>query len=263
VTRPAVAAMTGGNDAGLSEAPPPAFGPHPAQGRVFTATRAVRTTDVTLDGRLRLDALARYLQDAAEDDVADAGLRERYDWLVRRVAVAIRGYPARGEPLELTTFCSATGPRWAERTTTVSASGRDLMQARALWAAVARDTGRSVPLGPAFHRLYGEAAHGRTVSARLFHPGPPAPDAAQQGRTWPLRASDLDMAGHVNNSVHWAAVEDVLAEAAWLPASAELEYHRPVLAGHHPRLVASQERDHLWCWLLDGGQRLASARLTR
>jgi acyl-ACP thioesterase len=259
VTRPAASTVPG--EATVT-AQAPAFVPHPARGRVFTAARVVRSTDVTPEGRLRLDALARYLQGAAEDDLADADWREPYDWLVRRVAVAIRGYPARGEPLELATFCSATGPRWAERTTTVRGSGRDLMQARAVWVAVARCDGRSVPLGAAFHRLYGEAARERAVSARLSHPGPPAQDG-QPGRAWPLRASDFDMAGHVNNSVHWAAVEDVLAGAGWLPASAEIEYHRPILAGPDPRLVTFQERDHLWCWLLDGAQRLASARLTR
>lgn len=251
---------------GEAQAPAPEFAPHPHRGRVFTAARVVRSAEVTPDGRLRLDALARYLQEAAEDDVADTDWRAPCDWLVRRVAVAIRGYPARGEPLELATFCSATGPRWAERTTTVRGSGRDLIQARAVWVAVAYPDGRPVPLGPAFHRLYGEAAQGRTVSARLSHPGPPLTEGrpgSQAGRAWPLRTSDFDLAGHVNNSVHWAAVEDVLAGSGWLPTAAELEYHRPILAGHDPRLVAVLERDHLWCWLLGGAQRLASAHLTR
>ena len=146
MTRPAVT-IASGADPVSGDAP--VFAQRPPHGRVFTASRTVRSTDVTPDGRLRFDALARYLQAVAEDDVGDAGLTEPYVWLVRRLAVAIRGYPARGEPLELTTFCSATGPRWAERTTTVNASGRDLMQGRAIYAAVARDGRHSVPLGPA------------------------------------------------------------------------------------------------------------------
>ncbi len=83
-------------------------------------------------------------------------------------------------------------------------------------------------------------------------------------RAWPLRASDFDTAGHVNNSVHWAAVEDVLAGPGhdWLPAGAELEYRRPILPGHDPRLVTSRAGDDLWVWLLNGTQRLASARLS-
>jgi acyl-ACP thioesterase len=111
-----------------SVAPPaPAFLPDPAHGRVFGVSRPVRSTEVTPGGRLRLDALARYLQEAAEDDLADAGWQEPYDWLVRRVVLAIGGYPVHGESLRLRTFCSAIGPRWVERTTTVSRSGSDLM----------------------------------------------------------------------------------------------------------------------------------------
>ena len=87
------------------------FLPPPAAGRVFTAGYPIRRTDVTPGGRLRLDALARYVQDVAEDDVADSGLAEPYGWLVRRCALTIRGYPRRGQRLRLATFCSAIGPR--------------------------------------------------------------------------------------------------------------------------------------------------------
>jgi acyl-ACP thioesterase len=231
----------------------------PARGRVFAVSRVVRSTEVTPGGRLRFDALARYLQEAAEDDLADAGWREPYDWLMRRVTVIIRSYPAHGEPLRLSTFCSALGPRWAERTTTVTSSGTDVMQARAVWVAVAHADGRATPLGAAFHRLYGTAARGRTVSARLSHPGPPG---SRAGRAWPLRASDFDTAGHVNNAIHWAAVEDILAGIDWLPASAELEYRRPILPGCEPQLVTSPGLHHLSCWLLNGTQQLSSALLT-
>lgn len=244
----------------------PAFAPLPTGGRVFAVSRLVRSTEVTPGGRLRFDALARYLQDAAEDDLADAGWDEPSVWLLRRMAVAVRGYPAHGDPLALTTFCSATGPRWAERTTTVASSGRDLIQARAVWAVVARADGRPVPLGDAFLGRYGAAAQGRTVSARLTHPGPSAPPpghAPAPGQAWPLRASDFDTAGHVNNAIHWAAVEDTMAGLSWLPARAELEYHRPILPGHKPQLVTSHTPDRLSCWLINGTQRLASAQLAR
>jgi acyl-ACP thioesterase len=242
-----------------SGSPAPAFVPDPARGRVFAVSRDVRSSEVTPGGRLRFDALARYLQDAAEDDLAEAGWREPYGWLVRRVSVAISGYPAHGDPLSIRTFCSATGPRWAERTTTVTRSGTDLMQAVAVWAAVGREDGRPVPLGPEFHRLYGGATEGRTVSARLSLPGPPG----QASRAWPLRASDFDTAGHVNNAIAWAAAEDLLAGLDWLPARAELEYRRPILPGCDVRLAASHAPDQLSCWLLNGTQTLASAQLSR
>jgi acyl-ACP thioesterase len=236
------------------------FMSRPVAGRVFTTQRQVRNTDVTPAGRLRFDALARYLQEAAEDDLADAGWNEPYYWLVRKTAVTIREFPRFGARVRLQTFCSATGPKWAERTTTVGGPDGDLLQATAVWAAVARSDGRPAALGPEFHRLYGGAAQGRSVSVRLSHPPPPA---SPSGGDWPLRASDFDTAGHVNNAIHWAAVEDVLAGLDWLPDAAELEYHRPVLPGCDPYLAASHEKNQVSLWLLDGSQRLASARLSR
>lgn len=243
---------------------------------MFAASRPVRSTDVTPAGRFRLDALARFLQDVAEDDVAETGWQAPYGWLLRRCSVAIRGYPGAGERLGLRTFCSGTGPRWAERTTTVSASGGDLMQATAIWVAADLATGRPCPLGEDFRRIYGPATQGRSVSARLSLPGPesvlPEPPPPGAGRDWPVRASDLDTAGHVNNSVHWAAVEEVLAGLGWLPATAELEYHRPILPASRPRLLTApcgpltgpgELTGGVCIWLLDGAERLVSGRLTR
>jgi acyl-ACP thioesterase len=243
----------------LLQRPSPEFRADPLQGRVFTTIRQVRSTDVTPAGRLRLDSLARYLQQAAEDDVSDAGWDGPYLWLLRRVAVAIRGYPAHRERISLRTYCSATGPRWAERTTTVSGADGDLIQSTAIWVAVSAGDGRPVPLGETFQRVYGPSTGGRQVSARLSHPGLPGSAAA---RPWPLRAADFDTAGHVNNSIHWAAMEDELAGVDWLPGHAELEYHRPILPVAEPELVSRPEPGELRAWLRDGPQRLASAWLT-
>ena len=235
-----------------------AFLPDPDAGRIYFASRTVRTTDVTATARLRLDGIARYLQEAAEDDVLDAGWDEARDWLLRSCALTLRGYPALGDRVRLRTFCSALGPRWAERTTTLAGDHGDLIQARAVWVAVARQTGAPAPLGAAFHRVYAASAQGRKVSARLVHS---CPDASPQGRPWPLRASDFDPAGHVNNTIAWAAAEDALSGLAWPPGLAEIEYHQPILPGCEPRLVTSRSPAQLEVWLMAETGLLASARL--
>ena len=246
---------------------PPPFRPDPA-GRVYTTRRIVRSTDVVPSGRLRLDALARYLQTAAEDDVADAGLTEPVVWLVRRCELRILALPAMGERLTVATFCSGTGARWAERTTTLSrADGRPVVQATAVWAAVGRADGRPVPPSPAFLAIYGEAAGGRVVSVRLSHP---RPDAALDGngadlstppRDWPLRAVDFDTAGHVNNAVHWAVVEDELAAGGRLPGTAVIEYQRAIMPGCRPQVRTRRRPGRTMLWLVDGERVLASASL--
>jgi acyl-ACP thioesterase len=247
---------------------PPAFRPDPAAGRIYGTRRIVRSTDVVPSGRLRLDALARYLQTAAEDDVADAGLTEPVVWLVRRCELRILELPVMGERLAVATFCSGTGPRWAERTTTLSRpGGQPLVQATAVWAAVGRADGRPVAPSPAFLAIYGEAAGGRVVSVRLSHPRPAAAldgngaDISTPPHDWPLRAADFDTAGHVNNAVHWAVVEDELAAGGPLPGTAEIEYQRAIMPGSRPSVRTSRGADGTMLWLLAGERVLASARL--
>jgi acyl-ACP thioesterase len=243
----------------------PEFGPsgfraEPAVGRVYAGQRIVRSTDVTAGGRLRLDALARYLQTVAEEDVADSGFDAPVVWLVRRCVLTIGRLPPMTDRITLRTFCSGTGPRWAERTTTVADQGGELLQATAVWAAVSRDTGRPVPLDDGFMTIYGESARDRRVSVRLSHARPVQPP---RGRPWPLRAADFDTAGHVNNAISWAAVEDVLADRdGWLPRRAAVEYPRAILPGCAPVLAATGDNGDVSMWLLDGDQPLSSARLT-
>ncbi|HSZ99572.1 MAG TPA: acyl-ACP thioesterase domain-containing protein [Streptosporangiaceae bacterium] len=249
----------------------PAFRPEPPAGRIYATRRIVRSTDVVPSGRLRLDALARYLQTAAEDDVADAGLAEPVVWLVRRCELRITELPGMGERISVRTFCSGTGPRWAERTTTVArADGQQLVQATAVWAAVGRADGRPVPLSAGFTAIYGASAAGRVASVRLSHRRPGTAGYSGNGaaggappRDWPLRVADFDTAGHVNNAVHWAVVEDELAVTGWLPSLAEVEYQRAIMPGCLPRLVTDRQDGQTTLWLLDGQRVLASARLAR
>jgi acyl-ACP thioesterase len=237
---------------------------------VFQGRRHVRATDATATGRLRLDGLARFLQDVALDDVAETGWQPPYGWLLRRCAVTVREYPRVADQVRLRTFCSGTGPRWAQRTTTVSGGGDGaaVIQAVALWVAVDHASGQPCSLGEDFYRFYGEATQGHRVSARLELP---APDRGAAARDWPTRAADFDTAGHVNNTVYWAALEDVIRETrADPPRRALLECHRPVLPADRPVLrtaVVPPSPDgpgHTGAWLTDpGGEiRYASARLT-
>ncbi|HEX3750680.1 MAG TPA: acyl-ACP thioesterase domain-containing protein [Streptosporangiaceae bacterium] len=240
------------------------FTPEPPDGRVYEGHQLVRSIDVRPDGRFRFDALARALQEVAVDDVTDTGWRAPYTWLLRRCAITVHGYPRFGGKLTLRTFCSATGPRWAQRTTIVAGADGPLIQSVAIWAAVDLATGQPVPLGEDFFQYYGPATQGQKVSARLSLPKPPHPGATE-ARPWPLRAADFDPAGHANNAIAWAAVEDVLAMMDWLPALAEMEYHRPMLPGCTPRLMASAHDGagdrEVFAWLMDGDERLATARL--
>ena len=83
-----------------------------------------------------------------------------------------------------------------------------MFEAIAIWVHTDPATGAPSPLPAGFDAVWGVTAAGRKVSARLRHPAPP-PDAPR--RAWPLRATDIDVVGHVNNAAYWAAIEEELA----------------------------------------------------
>ena len=195
----------------------------PTQGRRYIVSRRVGLGDVDRSGRLRLDSLAAYLQDVASEDADVSGLDDVFGWIVRRVEVRISRWPRLAETLTLTTFCAGTGSRWAERRTSIhGAEGEAVeggaIEAAALWVAIdAR--GRPVRLSEQFQAIYGEAAAGREVSARLSLPARPA---VVESREWPLRRVDFDVLGHVNNAAHWCAVEELVGDRR--PRAATIEF---------------------------------------
>jgi acyl-ACP thioesterase len=199
----------------------------PARGRRFETSRRVRLADADPSGRLRLDALARFLQDIGNDDTADAGHDASTPWVTRRTTVRADAWPRIGERLEVTTWCGGIGSHFAERRTTLR-SPTATVEVAATWVHVDEATGRPARLPEWFLDTYGEAADGRRITARLAHGSPPD-DAATQ--PWPVRWADLDVVGHMNNAAYWEAVEEVCHQHALVPTFAEVEYAAGIDAG--------------------------------
>ena len=233
--------------------------PRPTSGRVVTRTRTVRLGDVDDRGRLRLDATARYLQDVATDDANEAALDDTFGWVVRRTLIDVRRAAALDERVELATFCSGTGRSWAERRTSIIGERGASIEAVSLWIRIDPRTGRPTGLGDQFLAVYGAAAQGRLVSTRLALDRPPA-DASR--RPWPVRRVDLDPLRHVNNAVHWAAVEETLPDGSRC-GTGQIEYLRPIDAGIEVDLVATADNGRARsAWLLSDDAVFTAARWT-
>jgi acyl-ACP thioesterase len=222
--------------------------PRPAVGRVFESTRVVRLGDSSPGGRLRLDAVARYLQDIANDDARDAQLDDATTgWIVRRTTIDVVEFPTFLETLTLSTWCGGVGSRWAERRTSIVGEHGGRIDTTTIWVFVDTKSGRPTVLPQQFHDVYGEACGGRKVRANLRHGN--APDGADT-RSWPVRFCDFDVLGHMNNANYWQVVEEELARRRDLraPLRAEVEHRDGLLPGTDP-LVRVVDRDHsleLW-----------------
>ena len=238
-------------------------------GRRFETSRRVRLADADPSGRLRLDALARFLQDIGNDDTADALARLRsaragHDaaapWVTRRTTIEVDSWPRIGERLEVTTWCGGIGSHFAERRTTLrSATGT--VEAAATWVHVDVASGRPARLPQWFHDTYAAAAAGRRITARLRHS---APSPSAETQPWPIRWTDLDVVGHVNNASYWEAVEEVCHQRGLVPSFAEVEYAGGIDPGDDVSLLsvgATPPGIESACaiWLVVGGSVRGSA----
>jgi acyl-ACP thioesterase len=217
--------------------------PIPAQGRTFVESRRVRLTDMDARGRLRLDAVARFLQEIAIDDVDETGWgAPEHLWFVRRMRVDVLEPFLADRAVELVTWCSglatvAAGRRWA---LTGDRGGR--IEVDSVWIHL---DAQQRPARITQFEAYAEAAAGRRVSPRpqLADPATDAPRSP-----WPLRASDVDLHGHVNNTVYWQAIEHALHGAGpepQRPLRARVEFRDPLDLGDPLELAVTGNEHHL------------------
>ena len=157
-------------------------------------------------------------------------------WVVRRTRIRVNRFPRFGEHFALTTFCSGLGRMWAERRTDIARVGdedssRPDVEAVSLWVHLDAEHWRPSTLTAAELETYGGAAPSRRVSARLRHP---APATVGAGAPWTFRATDCDIADHVNNAAYWQPLEEELLTGGDPDPDrldVEIEYRTPAQPG--------------------------------
>lgn len=257
-----------------------AEGPKPlsdrkAGARFFEAAYRVRTGDVDQDMRVRLDSVARYLQDVANDNIEATDFwRSDPFWIVRRTVVdVIRPF---SWPATVTAqrWCGALSTRWtnmrvrltaAHETNLFNPEPREdgLIETEAFWILV-NDQGFPTRLTDEAFEMLSSMTDEHRLRWKAMNPEKAPEQGSEPDREHVLRAVDYDPFKHLNNAAYLAVLEDeVLAHPELIdgPHRMVIEYLRPVVPGSRITVRRLREDDRLTLWLLLGEEKTVAATI--
>ncbi|WP_067567095.1 acyl-[acyl-carrier-protein] thioesterase [Nocardia acidivorans] len=244
--------------------------PLPQEGMGFASAWPVRAGDVDPYQRLRFDAVARYLQDIAWEEM-HSGFFHRTDpaWIVRRTIVDVVRPIHWPERVELTRWCSAMSTRWTNMRVRITSENGGLIETEGFWININEFTNMPTRISDE-----GLAELARTTSEHRLRWRPMltdhTPPESDTDLTYPVRATDIDQYNHVNNAAYWQAVEQYLVDYPKLvagPHRAVIEYIAPVLARQHvtvrSRYEPGDRTGHpvLRLWFVVGGITTTTVRI--
>ncbi|MGC4933973.1 acyl-[acyl-carrier-protein] thioesterase [Gordonia sp. DT30] len=248
---------------------PAAFDPLPARkdgARHFEAGYRIRTGDVDQQMRVRLDAVARYLQDVANDniDATDFGDTDPF-WIVRRTVIdVIRPF---SWPAAITAqrWCGALSTRWTNMRVRLTAEHETnrfnpqprpagLIETEAFWINV-NDLGMPSRLSDEAFEMLSSMTDVHRLRWKPMNPETaPAPELLDlPDREHVLRSTDFDPFKHLNNAAYLEAIEDELIDHPDLidgPHRTVIEYLRPIVPGTPLTLRRVREPDRLLVWMM-------------
>lgn len=181
----------------------------------FQQTRKIDYFQTATDGRIKLDALVRILQNAALDHVHEADRDARviiaagYAWILNKVILDIARYPVYGETVTVNTWHRGTKGFKSYREYEILAGNQRVATAASSWLFLDLARRKVVKVPKETDALYGVVptmALDRDIEA--WKPDKNlVPDESMEIIT---RRSDYDMLGHVNNAVYFDYLDTLL-----------------------------------------------------
>ena len=246
--------------------------------RFFEATYRVRTGDVDQDMRVRLDAVARYLQDVANDNIEATELGDSDPfWIVRRTVVDVIKPISWPATVTAQRWCGSLSTRWTNMRVRLTAEHQTnrfnpepresgLIETEAFWINV-NDQGMPSRISDDAFELLSSMTDEHRLRWKSLNPekAPDAEGASADDREHVLRSTDFDPFKHLNNAAYLEAVEDELVEHLDLidgPHRLVIEYLRPIVPGTPITLRRVREPERLLLWMLipddDGEDQVAA-----
>ncbi|NMO04599.1 acyl-ACP thioesterase [Gordonia sp. TBRC 11910] len=244
--------------------------------RFFEAGYRVRTDDVDQAMRVRLDAVARFLQDAANDNLDATPFVETDPyWIVRRTIIDVIEPISWPGEVSVERWCGALSTRWTNmrvRVTSKHETNRfnpgsrpdGLIETEGFWINV-NEQGMPSRITDHALELLGETALETRLRWKSMNQDTAPDDVVLPDRPHVLRVTDFDPFRHLNNAAYLEAVEDELADHPDLverPHRLVIEYLRPIVPGTELTLRRRRTADKLEVWIQMGSAKTVAATVS-
>ncbi|GAA4403164.1 acyl-[acyl-carrier-protein] thioesterase [Tsukamurella soli] len=212
----------------------------------------VRTGDVDPERRVRLDGIARYAQDMANDEMFHRGFQatDPY-WLVRRTIIDVLEPLHWPSDVTLTRWCESTSSRWCNMRITMTGSAGGRVETEGFWIRFNADNGMPTHISDGGMQYLTQYVTETRLRWKALNTEPmPAPSATD--REFDLRATDFDPFQHLNNAAYWQLVEDDLSGDPLLagPHRGIIEYLQPLPLGSRVQMRTVRDDAGYRLWLV-------------
>lgn len=231
----------------------------------FTETYRVRTGDVDQEMRVRLDGLARYLQDVANDNIAPMEYADTDPfWVVRRTVIDVLEPITWPSDFVAERWCGALSTRWTDMRVRLRAQSQTnkfnpaprpdgLVETVAFWINV-NEQGMPSRISDHMYDLLCTMTDEHRLRWHAMNPeAPGATELDLPDREHVLRITDFDPFRHLNNAAYLEAVEDELVghpDLLDVPHRMVIEYLRPITPGTPITVRRKRIDDCLYVWML-------------
>lgn len=237
--------------------------------RFFTGEYRVRTGDVDQNMRVRLDGLARYLQDVANDNIAVATFADLDPfWIIRRTIIDVIEPLTWPSDFRAERWCGALSTRWTDMRVRIIGDTQTnrfnpeprpngLVETEAFWINV-NESGMPSRISDEALEILGQMTDEHRLKWKSMNPGnaPDAEDLKDGDREHVLRITDFDPFKHLNNAAYLESVEDELVDHPDLiegPYRTVIEYLRPIAPGTRVTVRRRRDADRLLMWIMTAG----------
>jgi acyl-ACP thioesterase len=206
--------------------------PLPESGYVYRTAWPVATGDVGGDLNLRLDGVARYIQEVGAENLVDAGEAEDHPhWLVQRTVIDVIEPIDFPNEVSFSRWCSALSSRWCTMRVDLVGSDGGRIETEGFWIAINSATLTPQRVSDTLIERFASTTEVHRLRWRPWLDNPAEVDVVMP---FALRRTDIDIFEHVTNTAYWHAIHEVVAlfpDICTPPYRTVVEYRRPIKYG--------------------------------